>query len=93
MRNYELMTLFNTKNNGYVTGLEQVKEILKKWKANIVKEEDMGDRELAYEVKGEQRGHYHLFNIEFDPENLLKIDGDLKLNQILLKFLFVKKED
>jgi small subunit ribosomal protein S6 len=81
MRNYELITLFNTKNNGYTTGLEQVKEILSKRKVSITKEENMGDKELAYEVKGEQRGHYHLFNLEIDPEIILKIDSDLKLNQ------------
>jgi len=93
MRNYELVAVFNTKANGYETGLEQVKALLAKRKAKIVKEEDMGDKELAYEVKGEQRGHYHLFQIEVDPDTILTIDGDLKLTPVVLKFLFVKKED
>lgn len=93
MRNYELLTVFNTKANGYATGLEQVKELLGKRKAKVVKEEDMGDKELAYDVKGEQRGHYHLFNLELDPQSIIKIDADLKLTSNVLKFLFVNKED
>jgi len=93
MRNYELITIFNTKANGYETGLESVKAILSKRKANVLKEEDMGDKELAYEVKGEQRGHYHLFNIEADPEMIHTMDEDLKLASTVLKFLFVNKED
>jgi len=92
MRNYELVTIFNTKANGYETGLEKVKSILSKHKAKIVKDEDMGDKELAYEVKGEQRGHYHLFNLEADPEIIITIDDDLKLTPVVLKFLFVNKE-
>lgn len=93
MRTYELLTIYNTKANGYATGLEQVKAILAKRKAKIVKEDDMGDKELAYEVKGEGRGHYHLFTLELDPETIQVIDEDLKLNSIVLKFIFVKKED
>jgi small subunit ribosomal protein S6 len=52
----------------------------------------MGDKLLAYPVNKEERGHYHLFNIEADPAGILKIEEALKLRTELLKYLFVKNE-
>lgn len=93
MRKYELMVVFRTKENQYVTGVEAVKKVLDKRKAKIESEEDRGDRELAYEVDSEQHGHYHLFNLNLDPEVIVKLEDDLKLTNAILKYIFVRKED
>ncbi|MDC7221880.1 MAG: 30S ribosomal protein S6 [Spirochaetales bacterium] len=92
MRKYELMVVFGTKENKYVTGVEAVKKVLDKRSAKIESEEDRGDRELAYEVENEQHGHYHLFNLDIDPESIVKIEEDLKLVGEILKYIFVRKE-
>ncbi|MBN2627000.1 MAG: 30S ribosomal protein S6 [Spirochaetales bacterium] len=93
MRKYELMVVFRTKENKYVTGMEAVKKVLDKRSAKIESEEDRGDRELAYEVDNEQHGHYHLFNLDLDPEVIVKLEEDLKLTDEILKYIFVRKED
>ncbi len=93
MRKYELMVVFRTKENKYVTGIEAVKQVLEKRSATIDSEEDRGDRELAYEVDNEQHGHYHLFNLDLDPEVIVKLEDDLKLTDEILKYIFVRKED
>lgn len=92
MRNYEVVFIFRTEADAYNGGLEKVKEELKKAGANIVKEDDMGDRELAYQIKKESRGHYYFFGFELTPDSIIKIEKDLKLHNEILKFMFVKKE-
>ncbi len=92
MRNYEVVFIFRTDADNYKVGLEKVKEELAKAGANILKEEDMGDRELAYQIKKEARGHYVLLDIEVAPDKIVSIEKDIKLFNEVLKFLFIKKE-
>jgi small subunit ribosomal protein S6 len=92
MRNYEVVFIFRTEADAYNSGLEKVKKEFTEIGANIVKEDDMGDRELAYQIKKESRGHYYLFNLELEPDSILKIEKDLKLMNEVLKFMFVKKD-
>jgi len=93
MRSYEFTAVFRVKEDNYATGLKDVKDIFEKNGVTTKSEEDMGDRLLAYPVKKEERGHYHLFNIDADPAGILKIEDALKLQTSLLKYLFVKKEN
>jgi small subunit ribosomal protein S6 len=93
MRTYEFISIFNTREDNYVEGLKAVKELLQINGAEIASEEDMGDRLLAYPIKKEDRGHYHLFVLKAAPESLIKIDDGLKLELRVLKSLFVKKEN
>lgn len=92
MRNYEVVFIFRTEADAYSAGLEKVKEELKKAGANIVKEDDMGDRELAYQIKKESRGHYHFFDLELKPDAIVTLERNFKLFNEVLKFMFVKKE-
>lgn len=92
MRSYELVTVFRTKENNYTIGLEAVKKILSSAGVVVKSDEDMGDRELAYEVKKEDRGHYHFFNVDAEPNLIKELDEAMKLEKTLLKFLFVKQD-
>lgn len=92
MRDYEVMTVFQTKEDVFAKGKEIVREELVKAGATITKEEDMGERELAYPVKKQTRGHYILFEAAIDPEKITEIDKSLKLHGEVMKFLFVRKE-
>lgn len=89
MKTYELVCAFRMKEGQDVAGIEAVKKILADGKAAIKSEEDMGDRELAYEIDRETRGRYRLFNIELDQEKLPKIEDALKLRKEILRYLFV----
>ena len=92
MRSYEFTAVFRVKEDNYATGLKAVKDIFAQNGVTIASEEDMGDRLLAYTVDKEERGHYHLLNVEADPASLVKIEEALKLKTEILKYLFVKKE-
>jgi small subunit ribosomal protein S6 len=92
MRNYEVVFIFRTEVDAYKSGLEKVKEEFNKAGATIVKENDMNDRELAYQIKKESRGHYHFFDLEIKPDQIVSIEKNIKLINEVLKVLFVKKD-
>lgn len=92
MRNYEAVFIFRTEADAYNGGLEKVKEELNKMGATIVKEDDMGDRELAYQIKKESRGHYYFFELEIKPDSIIKIESHVKLFNEVLKFMIIKKD-
>jgi small subunit ribosomal protein S6 len=92
MRTYELVVIFRHENDHYTKGLDFVRNELKNFGASILKEEDMGERNLAYPIKKQDRGHYILFNIEFGPDKVVEIDKSFKLQTEVLKFLFIVQE-
>ena len=68
-------------------------QLLADFSANGVEIEntnEMGDRDLAYEVKKRRRGKYVLFVIKASSEKIVTLDRIFKLNANLLKYFFVK---
>ncbi|MEE0999831.1 MAG: 30S ribosomal protein S6, partial [Treponemataceae bacterium] len=51
------------------------------------------DRELCYEVKKRNKGRFVLLNIKANPSKIIDIDRQFKLEQNLLKFMFVRIDD
>jgi len=91
LRKYETVYVFHSKGDSYKNGLDAVKKIYEKNNASITKEEDMQERALAYPVKKQDRGHYHLIEADIEPASIIAMEKDLKLNKDLLKYLFVVK--
>ena len=58
----------------------------------ILKEEDMGVKTLAYQIKNNDRGHYICYNIETAPEALKSLEKSLKLKPEILKFAFFRRQ-
>jgi len=92
MRAYEVVFIFRHENDHFTKALDFVRNELKTFGANVLKEEDMGERNLAYPIKKQDRGHYILFNIEFAPDKVVEIDKSIKLQSEILKFLFIVQE-
>jgi small subunit ribosomal protein S6 len=93
MRTYELMTIFPTEEDQFKTGVDSVKGALGEFGVEIEKEEPFGERELTYEVKKRKRGRFVLFIIKANPAKIIEIDRLFKLNQGLLKYLFVRVDE
>ena len=92
MRNYEAVFIFRTESDSYTSGLEKVKEEIDKAKAVIIKEDDMGERELAYLIKKESRGHYYFFELDLKPDSITKMESNIKLFNEVLKFMIIRKD-
>ena len=93
MRQYELTVIFPMEEDQHRPGRDQLLADLGANGAEILKTDEIGDRDLAYEVKKRKRAKYVLFTIKADPEKVATLDRIFKLNANLLKYLFVKMED
>ena len=89
MRQYELMVIFPLEEDQHKAGREQLLTDLGNNGAEIEKTDEIGDRDLTYEIKKRTRGKFVLFTINADPAKIANMDRIFKLNANLLKYLFV----
>ena len=92
MRQYELMVIFPLEEDQQKAGREKLLTDLGNNGAEIEKTDEIGDRDLAYEIKKRRRGRYVLFTIKADPAKIVNLDRIFKLNTNLVKYLFVNIE-
>jgi small subunit ribosomal protein S6 len=93
MKTYETVVIFQSDESHYQGGREFVKKEFEAAGITIKKEEDMGDRLLAYPIRKNDRGHYVLYVIDSAPEPLVGLSKSLKLRPEILKHLVVRKDE
>ncbi len=91
MRTYELTCIFKTDEDAYTKGKEFVKTLCEKFSSKILKEEDHGVKDLAYEIKKEKKGHYYYLELETAPDSVASMEKEFLLAAPFLKYLFVNK--
>ncbi len=93
MRAYEAVLIFRTEGDQLAGGREFAKSLFSGNSCKIVKEEDMGDRLLAYQVKKSKRGFYVFYELQAEPDSIHVLEKALKLRGEILKYLFVRKAE
>jgi small subunit ribosomal protein S6 len=93
MRRYELTVIFPMEEDQHKTGREHLLSDLSVNGVEIEKTDEIGERDLAYEIKKRKKGRYVLFTIKSDPAKIVVLDRIFKLNANLLKYLFVRAEE
>jgi small subunit ribosomal protein S6 len=93
MRRYELMVIFPLEEDQHQAGREHLLSDLSTNGAVIEKTDEIGDKDLAYEIKKRRRGRYVLFTVTLDPGKISVLDRIFKLNANLLKYLFVRIDE
>ncbi len=92
MKTYEAVVIFVSDENQLREGREFVKKEFEGAGITTSKEEDMGDRLLAYPVRKNDRGHYMVYTIESSPDPLKTLSRTFKLRPEILKFLFSRRD-
>jgi small subunit ribosomal protein S6 len=93
MRQYELTVIFPLEEDLYQAGRETVLADLAARGAEIVKTDETGDRELAYEINKRRRGRYVLLTLKLQPVKIAELERAFRLNSNLLRYLFVRIEE
>jgi small subunit ribosomal protein S6 len=93
MRHYELVVIFPLEEDQHRAGRDQLLSDLENGGAAVEKTEEMGDRDLAYEINKRRRGKYVLFILKVEPDKITHLDRIFKLNANLLKYQFVRIEE
>ncbi len=76
MKTYEAVVIFTSDENPYREAREAVKKEFETAGIVITKEEDMGEKLLAYPVGRHDRGRYVLYTIEGNAESLKAVEPD-----------------
>ncbi|CDE08881.1 MAG TPA: 30S ribosomal protein S6 [Candidatus Faecenecus gallistercoris] len=95
MKKYEIMFIVKTDLDEAANKAvaENMKKVLMDQGATIVEEQDMGQKELAYEMNHHKTGHYYLFVIESkDSKAVKEFDRLAVISENILRHLIVKKE-
>ena len=91
MNTYELTLITPNKTEmKEITTL--VTEFVKKAKGEIKSEDEWGEKTLAYEIKKNKTGVYMHYVLSLEPEDQPKLATQLKLQENLLRSLFVRVE-
>ena len=90
MKKYEAVIILNPNLSSKADDfIKDFKKLLEANTFNIVKQEDVGRRQLSYSINNHNKGHYLLFNIEGDPSKLIEIENKIKYNESIIRYLFI----
>lgn len=95
MRNYEGIFIINPDISTEASKgvVHQLQEQISKSGGRVDGIHEWGKKRLAYKIKKKQEGHYVLFNFQLDTQHTKKLEQLLRLNDQLLRFLLINKEN
>lgn len=96
MKNYEIMFIVKP-----TLSEDEVKKVVKEFNTiiknnggKVTKEENMGQRNLAYEIKDFKTGYYYLFEVEAKDDKAIKeFDRLALINDNIIRHLITKVEN
>ncbi|MBR3117361.1 MAG: 30S ribosomal protein S6 [Bacilli bacterium] len=70
--------------------VKELEKVLVDKKANILSSKEMGQKELAYPIKGHKTGFYYLVNIESDNKAIDEFNRVATINENILRHIIIK---
>jgi small subunit ribosomal protein S6 len=74
-----------------ITG--KIEKMVKEGKGKIGKIDDWGEKPLAYPIKKNNSGTYLIFPLELESATAADINGKLRLDEEIIRYLLVKDEN
>ena len=92
MRSYEIVLVFRSSLTDAQRRkiLDAVKDWLKSLK--IIKEDNLGEKTLAYPIKRERKGSYIALSLEGDVAIPTDLDKRFSANEDILRYLVIRKK-
>ena len=75
-----------------VAQIDGIKAILEKNGAEIAAVENVGIRELAYEIEKCKRGYYYVIYFKGNTSGIAEIERNYRNNENVIRFIFIKYE-
>ena len=92
MRDYELTWILKDKMDDELMdkSVESVKLLIADFGGELVsKVTDYGLRNLAYEIKGDKRGHYFMLRFSLDPSKAQEMERKIFVDQNIIRHLMI----
>ena len=94
MNKYESVIIINPSVDD-----EGIKALIKKY-TDIINNDgkvesvnEIGKKRLAYEIMKNKEGYYTVFNFEAKPELIAELERNYRIDDSVMKFITIKKED
>lgn len=58
----------------------------------VTKNEDLGLKTLAYEIRKNKRGYYYLIEFDSKPDAVVELQRMYRINDDILKFIVIRKD-
>jgi len=94
IRHYETMFIVKATLNDEetVAQIALVKENIEKNGGTISSVDDMGTKNLAYEIEKQKRGYYYVIYFTAPTESIKELERNYKINENIIRFIFIKSE-
>jgi len=94
IRHYETMfivkgTLTDEETQAQIA---KVRSDIEKNGGEIIAYEDMGTKDLAYEIEKNKRGYYYVAYFTAPSESILELERNFNINESILRHMFIKFE-
>ena len=73
--------------------VETFEKVLTDMGAKIDSSKDLGQKKLAYEIKKQVRGVYHLLNVTCNSDAVKEFDRKALIDEKILRHLIIKEEN
>jgi len=95
VRDYELVTIWSTDlgEDGVGSALERLNGAVTTRGGEVTDTNVWGRRRLAYYIGGHGEGVYCVMQLTMDPDRAAELEGQLRLNENLLRHLMVRKDE
>lgn len=95
MRDYELVTIWNPDlgEDGMSAALERLTAAITTRGGEVTETNVWGRRRLAYHIKRFAEGSYVVMQLKLDPARAGEIEGQLRINEDVLRHLLVRKDE
>lgn len=93
MNKYESVLILTEKveNSEREKALDRIRDFIKE-NGNITREENIGIRKFAYEIKKQTQGYYYQINFEIEANLIAELERRYRITDEILKFIIVKQE-
>lgn len=93
IRTYELMYVIDSSlpEENIKTVIEKINNTIKK-NGELLEQQNLGDRKLAYPIKKKQRGTYILNVIKGENNTITETERTLKITDGVLRYLTIRKD-
>ncbi len=95
MRNYEGVFILTPDLSADASkgAVAQLQELVTKNGGRIDGLQEWGRKRLAYKIKKKHEGHFVILNFQLDSQQTKKMEQSLRLNDQVLRYLLVNKDD
>jgi len=95
LKAYELMLLLtpNLDEEARAELLDKVEKLITSEKGIVDNVESWGKRKLAFEIDDLTDGDYVVIDFHADPSSIAEIDRVLRINDSVVRFMIVRRDD